>query len=175
MAKTQPAQFPVQDQIKRLYRQALAQGVSLESLDKMVSKYAQRDQVSLALETVDDVSYTHQINNKTPLPIRAFATILPMLFLGLGLFLIANAVVPIAQYYLTEKQDLYVNDLAAPIPPEDVIENLSSTLLAASLEQTPQVLAASSLEQDSKPIILDEELDYTNLANWFSEPLELGE
>ena len=89
---------------------------------------------------------------------------LPAVFVTLGSMLIANVVWPILSYQVFVSPSLQQQNLLAPIAPEEYVQE--SVVLGKTVE---------SVEAKSEPIatpnppprILDEELDYTNLSQWF--------
>lgn len=154
--KTQPPQ--VKSDLVALYRKALLHGVKLKDLEEKVEHYANRLAVTEAVESEELDKSTEVVKKSTPRAVRVGAFILPILFLGIGLYLVGSAVVPILAYYVSTAPDLRSADLVAPIPKEQV------------LDVTPLVVRETTRPEEKTaiiPKIIAENLDYTNLNNWF--------
>ena len=147
-----------------VYRRALQENVPLDKIDQKVTKLWHRSQVTAQKEEEDVEEFEVKLKHKIPTVVRYGAMLLPIVLISVGLFLLGNAVIPIAAYYVEKVPSLAQTDLVTPIPQEDV------------LESTPVVIAQASSTAVSKnesfysgPTIIDAQLDYTNLANWFDE------
>lgn len=138
----------------------------LDKVDQKVSKLWQRTQVVEQVEAVDTKQYEQTLKKKIPAVVRYGALLLPVCFISAGLFLLGNAVVPLASYYVEKVQALAKADLATPIPSDDVLTLIPTVIAEASSGQGTEALADSLY---SAPTIIDTQLDYTNLANWFGE------
>lgn len=148
----------LQSDLIELYRKALKQGLSVAEIEKKINHHLKRLSVSEYIEEKEDVVREAVAKRKIPKAIRIGAFILPVLFLSIGLYLVGSAVVPILSAYVGD-QETQVTQLAAPIPQEQV------------MDVTPLVITkqASILGSDSSEVeIVAEELDYTNLSNWFT-------
>lgn len=152
-------------QLVNLYRQALKKDLSLDKLEKKISKKLDQVRVSQKVELKEERERVSKIRRRLPKRIRYGALVLPIVFIGVGLFLLGNAITPIAQYYLAALPDLSQQQLKAPIPKEEVLD--VTPLVVAQVESDSTVLGSSS--KKTSPIILDTELDYTNLTNWFKD------
>lgn len=151
-----------------LYRKALATGVPLEQLETKVSTMVTRLTVTERVEARDEVQRTETVKRRIPRAVRYGAFVLPVVFITMGLFLVGNAVVPILGYYVSTFPGIAASSLMAPVPPEQVLD-VNPIVYASSGEDAP---AAGK----SEPTIIDTELDYTNLSNWFSgQPASLGQ
>jgi len=152
-------------QLVDLYRRAIQKDLSLDKLEKKVSKKLDKMRVSQKIESKEEEERVDQIKHRLPKPIRYGALILPVVFIAVGLFLLGNAIAPIAQYYASSLPDLSRQQLKAPIPKEEVLD--VTPLVIAQTESSSTVLG--STQTATGPIILDTELDYTNLTNWFKD------
>lgn len=153
-------------QLVDLYRRAIQKDLSLDKLEKKVSKKLDKMRVSQKIESKEEEERVDQIKHRLPKPIRYGALILPVVFIVVGVFLLGNAIAPIAQYYASSLPDLSRQQLKAPIPREEVLD--VTPLVVAQTELSSTVLGSSS-KTATGPIILDTELDYTNLTNWFKD------
>lgn len=153
-------------QLVDLYRRAVQKDLSLDKLEKKVSKKLDKMRVSQKIESKEEEERVEQIKHRLPKPIRYGALILPLVFIAVGVFLLGNAIAPIAQYYASSLPDLSRQQLKAPIPKEEVLD--VTPLVVAQTESSSTVLGSSS-QTATGPIILDTELDYTNLTNWFKD------
>lgn len=144
-----------------LYRKAVASGVSLDQLEAKVSAVVDRMSVTETIEAQDEVEKVETIKKRLPKAIRYGAFVLPIFFIVAGLFLVGNAVVPILSYYVTTFPGLRSAALTAPIPPEQVLD-INPIVIA----QARGIDAGRG--QPIEPRIINTELDYTNLSNWFS-------
>lgn len=145
-----------------LYRKALASGVELDQFESKISTIVARMSVTETIEAEDEEEREETIKRRLPKAIRYGAFVLPIVFISAGLFLVGNAVVPILGYYVSTLPGLRSSSLTAPIPPEQV------------LDVNPIVIAhANSISGERgpafEPTIIDTELDYTNLSNWFDD------
>jgi len=88
---------------------------------------------------------------------------LPAVFVTLGSMLIANVVWPILSYQVFISPSLQQTTLVAPISLEEMVEEV------ALINETVPTIGAQQLvnAEEPAPKILDEELDYTNLSQWF--------
>lgn len=148
----------VQSELILLYRKALLNGVPLEDLEKKVHHHAARLSVTETVEVAELDESTEEIKSSLPKFIRVGAFILPALFLTIGLYLVGSAVVPILAYYVSTAPELRSTTLTAPIPKEQV------------LDVTPLVITETDHTEEkanAQPKIIAENMDYTNLSNWF--------
>jgi len=149
-----------------LYRRAIAKNLSLEKLEKKISKKIDKLQVSKKIETKEEGARVGKIRSRLPRVVRWGALILPVIFIGVGLFLLGNALIPIATYYTSTLPKLSQNKLITPIPREEVLD--ITPLVIVKTESNSAVLGSNS-SGSSGPVILDTQLDYTNLSNWFED------
>ena len=140
-----------------LYRKALRSGVSLQSIESKIDRHINRLQTAQRVEKTEDVVRIQQVKRRLPMVVRVGALIVPLLFLGVGFYLVGSAVVPILGYYVQGETDVQTHTLISPIPKDQVMDVM------------PLVIDA---QQENKSLIaeveiIDTELDYTNLNNWF--------
>lgn len=150
----------------KLYRQGLSQGIDLDKINQKVEKLSLRTEVTAEIEKKDSQARVSQIGKQLPLPIRIGAFLLPLAFIGVGVFLLSNALAPISSYYLNTLPQLAMFDLKTPIP-RDKLLDVTPAVIAATTQDYPSPSADSS--PSTEPIIIDTKLDYTNLANWFDQ------
>jgi LPXTG-site transpeptidase (sortase) family protein len=155
-----------------VYRQAVLAGVPLEIVHQKISGVLERVGTTEKMEKTTDSQQEMQAKKQVPLSKRLFITFTPIVCVFFGLFLIGNAVVPIASYYLFTAPSLDAGNLVAPLPQDQVLDAMPQIIVQAQVtnDEKGNVLGDQST-QDSQladdPIILDTELDYTNLSNWF--------
>lgn len=166
--KTSPTHSSSQGAVSKqdlvaLYRQALQAGASLEKFDQRVERLVARQRSSTVVEA--DIDHTRRQRWRAQLPavVRAVALVIPVTLLGVGLYMLGTALLPIASHLIVTSPALAEQPIQAPIPNDQVIEVM------------PQVIAQANVTDTTRPVIeptiLDIELDYTNLSNWFEEPL----
>ncbi len=150
----------------KLYRQALLEQGSYEEVQAKVEARLTRMAVADKVEQEVDSKHTHQARRSLPTLVRLGATCVPIFLIGVGLFLLGSAVIPILGFYFNNLTK--APTLIAPIPQENIISTTSlvaaNTSNLTDLSQEP-----SSIRQD--PIIVDADLDYTNLSNWFDDQM----
>jgi LPXTG-site transpeptidase (sortase) family protein len=146
-----------------LYRQALIDNVPLDSLDEKVSqRLSKTDAIGQVNQKVDKDRQARW-RSQIPMSVRLVAVAVPTVFLSVGLYLLASVVLPIAGHMVSASPQLQASALAAPIPREDVIDVMPPVVTQA----VPGAQAAESTTP--LPTILDVDLDYTNLSNWFAQ------
>jgi LPXTG-site transpeptidase (sortase) family protein len=152
-------------QLVTIYRQALQKGISLDSLEERIAHKLDRAEVSKTIEKHEEKVRVTEMRKGLPRFVRWGAMIVPIVFIGVGLLLVGNATLPIAQYYTNSLKDIRTTALIPPIPREEVLD-----VTPYVIAQTTTLGAYSSGRalQDG-PIILDTELDFTNLSNWFAD------
>jgi len=149
----------------QLYRQGLTSGIDLREIDRKVDKMVLRTQVSRQVEKKVIKNKEQQWQRQLPRLVRAGAFILPVTFIGVGVFLLWNALAPISHYYFTTLPQLSVFDLTTPIPRENLLD-VAPSLIA--YYPSSQILGEeSTAEAENQPIVVSNKLDYSNLANWF--------
>ncbi|MCD8485060.1 sortase [Candidatus Woesebacteria bacterium] len=84
--------------------------------------------------------------------------LMPAIFVTLGSVIIANAAWPILSYFVFVSPDLRVEKLVSPLPDVPI------------LRQTQTIpTAQAATEPEINPKVIRDNLDYTNLSNWFPE------
>jgi LPXTG-site transpeptidase (sortase) family protein len=151
-----------QSQIVSLYRNALMHGVPLDTVEESIHLHLERLEVTEKVEASQEKVVTPQLANTLHPAIRLGAFFLPLIFITFGLYLVASAVIPIVSYYF-QGQLGDMAQLTSPIPSEDVMDvtPLVITQANAQGETAEEKLA------NHTPRIIDVELDYTDLSNWF--------
>jgi LPXTG-site transpeptidase (sortase) family protein len=150
-----------------LYREALSSGMSLLQLNTKVDRMMSRLAVTQVFEQEDTTERVTTIRRQLPLWVKLGAFSLPVIFIVVGLFLVGNAVVPFMQYYTSSVASLAQADLLSPLPREQMLD-IAPTVINTT--RTGQTLAFSGVQTDAgqRPTFIDTQLDYTNLANWFT-------
>jgi LPXTG-site transpeptidase (sortase) family protein len=72
---------------------------------------------------------------------------------------------PISESYIRSATQLSMFDLKTPIPRESVLDITPAVIAQANTYDDESDL----FEEDFGPVIINTQLDYTNLANWFSQ------
>lgn len=136
-----------QQELLDLYREAVASGVPLEKVQKKIEEL--------------EVAYQYAIHQSQQTSSR-WKKIAPLVSVTLGSILMANAIWPILSYQLFTAPKLQRTQFVAPFSSDRIaqVEDLSSV---HSIDQ----VEAEMRPEDIKPIVLSQQLDYTNLANWF--------
>lgn len=86
-----------------------------------------------------------------------FFRLLPAVSVTLGSLLLANAVWPILSYFIFTSPALQKQDLISALPDTPVIR------------QTESIPQAQAANEPLRPKVIREDLDFTNLANWFPD------
>lgn len=151
-------------QLVDVYRQAIMAGVPLEKVAEKIASAKQRQQVTDSRDKSALAQRQRELPKQQRRLVRWGALVMPLLFLGVGAVLVGTAVVPILNYYVQEWPTLRAARLHTPIPPEDVLD--SQPLVIA---QATAATASADYGQPVtlEPVIINTELDYTNLSNWF--------
>ncbi len=146
------------DDVVKLYRKALSQGIKPAQIEEKINRHLARMNASETIEDQDDKVREEEQKRQLPKVVRMGAMTLPILFLLVGFYLVGSAIIPILSSYIITAKDVQLSQLTSPIPQEDV------------MDVTPLVITTNNNElvEAIEPEIIDEELDYTNLSNWFS-------
>jgi len=164
--KNKKKQTPIDRKaLVNLYREAIATGQDLDKLKSKVEKLAIRSTVTDKVEKKEELKREKRLKDNLPKIIKAGAFILPITFIGVGLFLISNALMPISESYIKSATQLSIFDLKTPIPRESVLDITPAVIAQASTYDDDSDLFV----EDFGPVIINTQLDYTNLANWFSQ------
>lgn len=151
----------------KLYRRALARGVELHTLDKKIEKFVTRSTVTQYVEAEHDRTTKQNLKRQVPLALKVGAAFLPVLFISLGLLLVGSALFPIVSYYFTTLPSVQAAQLTSPIPQEQVLDINPLAIAQATtvVADAPEV----DLSRFDEPQIIDTQLDFTNLSNWFGD------
>ncbi|MFZ1721143.1 MAG: sortase [Microgenomates group bacterium] len=149
------------DQLVLLYRRALLSGIDMAEVDEKISEFSDRQQAAEKFETLHDQERYQKSKSSLPTLIQIGSFSIPVLFIGIGLYLVGTAVVPIVTSYISSPSQLQAAQLMAPIPQEEVLDVTPLVIT----QENPENLSESSGQIE--PQIIDEALDYTNLNNWF--------
>jgi sortase A len=152
-----------QDLVK-LYRQALVDGVSLDKIEEKVDKLADRFRAADKQEK-EELNYKNKhFRQAIPKALRLGAAILPTLLLLMGVGLVGSATFPILAYYVGDLSET-VTELKSPIPPEELLNVAPLAMASTDFDDGEEI--GTAIESDSGPVILNSALDYTDLSNWF--------
>ncbi len=165
MSKTTSFKIRQQDLIK-IYRQALREGKSIDELNQKVSEKIKRMQAAQKIERERDREASEELRKTVPAVVRIGANFLPVALIVIGFLLLGSAVVPILGFYVKNITGRETAQLIAPIPRQKVLD--VTPLVVAQTESTEEMGQKIS-DIRSGPVIVDAELDYTNLSNWFED------
>lgn len=148
-------------QLVDVYRKALLMQSDISELDSLVHKEIEQVEEN-ALWHVADASVDQKTVTTALIPklFRYGSLVVPAVCLLVGLWLIGSAAFPIATAYWSGEEEK--QELVSVIPMD---KQLDSTPI-----QIAQVITQGSdaaVPRSGSPRILDINLDYTNLANWF--------
>ncbi len=151
-------------QLAKVYRQALEKGLSLDKLEARISRRLDQMEVSQKISSQTEKTRIKKMKKGLPKIVRYGALLVPVGLIGIGLYLLGNAVIPLTSYYATDFRANSEYKLLAPIPAQEVLD---VTPLAVEATHSGQTAGVS--DNRDGPVILDTELDYTNLSNWFKD------
>jgi LPXTG-site transpeptidase (sortase) family protein len=148
----------MQSEVISLYRNALSQGMEISQVEEKINKHLTRMSASETIEGQEDEIREENQKKSLPKIVRFGAMVLPIFFLVIGFYLVGSAVLPIIGSYVIAAKDVQISNLTSPIPQEEV------------MDVTPLVITQNGDFSDTNRElkIINEELDYTNLSNWFS-------
>lgn len=158
-------QIPKSELVK-IYRQAVAERIPLDKIDQKVRKLSQRAEISTVVQEQVDSVRTQKLRKQLPLMVRVFSWLIPMSFIGIGIALVGSAAGPIV-WQMAQSSFSWQAQLDTPIPREEVLD-----VVPQVIAQTTSTDSEGSAEKTS-PTILDVKLDYTNLSNWFEDPVPM--
>jgi len=150
-----------------LYREALLSGVSLQHIEQKVAKMSARISVTSKFEHADATQRVKKIRRQLPFFVKLGAFSLPVGFITIGLFLVGNAAMPLLQYYVSAMPITTESELVSPLPNEQLLD-ISPTVVTQNNQGIAAAYQDENTNTEPKPIFIDAQLDYTNLANWFS-------
>jgi len=146
-------------QILDLYRDAVKSGLSIEDVQKEINDLHQ---------LVSEVQVLQRRDERLTTKYWRTRKIVPLVLITLGSILMANAIWPILYHTVFVAPHLKRVSLLSPVPIENIIEETRSSSSIAKVEASDHV-SPIALTPRPRPIILSEQLDYTNLANWFTD------
>lgn len=146
-------------QLVDVCRTAMKQGVPLDTVLDKINQAATRQSVTASIEATQERQLRSGWTKRLPTVVRYGAFALPMLFLTLGLYLVGSAVVPILGYYVTDNR---VAAQVAPIPASQILDATPLFIVETATGESELVT------RQPTPQVVDLQLDYTNLANWFA-------
>ena len=151
-------------ELLKVYRQALLKNVSLDELDGKVADIAKRNQANQKFEKELDQKIKTKFWQRIPAFIKFGAAAFPFILISVGIFLAGSAAWPIISQVLPQNNDKKQN-LLSPLSSSQ-IANSGNLVFAKS-----SVVDENQTEKPvlDEPIILDYDLDYTDLSNWFDE------
>lgn len=155
--------LPQKSDLVLLYRQAVLEQVPLGVVDQRVREEATKVEAVTKQEKTFSADREAKIVKKVPTWMRIGAFIIPTLCISAGVFLVGSAVMPIAGYYVNELPELQANTLAAPIPAENVLDAMPLVVSQTGGDGGTDTQRLGTIE----PVIIENQLDYTNLSNWF--------
>lgn len=145
-----------------LYRDAIKSGISIQDVQTELKEFDQ---------LVDQVHTLRKKEKKLQTKFYHLKRILPVVLITLGSILVANAVWPIIYFAAVVSPSLQRVTLSAPVPSENVIA--ASEKGPIDKAQAAETTTRELVKPKPKPVILREQLDYSNLANWFRDPTQI--
>lgn len=142
-----PQAIRTRQELLDLYREAAASGVPLVEIQKKI------EDLELAYETVID---------QTQYKSARWRKIIPLVSVTLGSILMANAAWPILSYQLFTAPKFQHPEFISPLSSEK-LDKYAMISSSDSIDRAEAKVEATVI----KPIVLSQQLDYTNLANWF--------
>ena len=150
-----PQAINTKQELLDLYREAAASGVPLVDVQKKIEDLEQAYEVAI-----------NQSQPKSP----RWKKMLPVISVTLGSILMANAAWPILSYQLFTAPKFQRVEFVSPLSSQ----KLDDYAMISSSDAIDQA-EANVDEIAIKPIILSQQLDYTNLSNWFVNSFEVEE
>jgi LPXTG-site transpeptidase (sortase) family protein len=147
-----------------LYRLALTSGIPLEAVQLKIAHLNERASSVAEQERKDKQQRRRQ---ELPLRRRLFFTALPLVCIMMGLGFVGTAIWPLFSYYLFTPNDLTSSTLLAPVPHAEVLDVMPRILVQAKENTGNDDGSNESGGAYVAPTILNDDLDYTNLSNWF--------
>jgi LPXTG-site transpeptidase (sortase) family protein len=159
----------IKTELVSVYRQAIIRGVPLTKLNEKVTRLVMRIQVSESFEDRDTQEKVENLKRQLPLIVKIGAFSLPVLFIVVGLFLVGNAALPLAQYFAVSSKILANDtDLISPLPEDQLIDISPTVISSTNFTMDGYDNTGINIDGFSRPTFIDSQLDYTNLANWFN-------
>jgi LPXTG-site transpeptidase (sortase) family protein len=148
-----------------VYRQALLKNVSLDELNEKVIDFSKRNKANQNFEKELDQKIKSRFWQRIPQFIKVGAAAIPLILISIGIVLAGSAAWPIISQMLPSNGQK-VTDLLSPLSGSQ-IANVGNLVFAKS-----SVIDENKIDKKAvldEPIILDYNLDYTDLSNWFDE------
>ncbi len=145
--------------ILELYREAIKSGVSIEDVQTELREFD---------SLVKEVQVLRKKDKKLTTKYYHVRRIVPVSLITVGSILVANALWPIIYFSVFISPSLQRSNLAAPVPKENVIAATTQTNFIEGAKAN-ELVAGELIKPKAKPVILRQQLDYTNLANWFRD------
>lgn len=164
MSTSQQSKTVSKSQLVKLYRQAVAAGLPIDMVHRKIQTFVERSQITLTVEEQNDKKSLQKLQKKLPLRTRIVVHLLPVVFVTLGLFLVSNAVWPILSYFVFTSPDLMNQSMLSPVPDESIIS--AERPLVQTVQAKGEAIPEPNIEA---PVMLAEDLDYSNLNNWFPD------
>lgn len=152
-------------ELLKVYRQALLCNVPLTQLDQKVADLSKRSLANQNFEKELDQKIARNFWQRIPQFVKVGAAAMPLIFISVGIVLAGFAAWPVINQFLP-------NEIFAKTA-------LLSPLSNAQLSETKNLVFAKSSVIDendlpsktapSEPVMLDYNLDYLNLSNWFGD------
>lgn len=163
MSTSQQSKTVPKSQLVKLYRQAVAAGLPIETVHSKIQNFAERSQLTLKVEEQDDKKRLQNLQRRLPLRTRVIIHILPVFCMLIGIVLVSNAAWPILSYFVLPEQH---EGLLSPVPDSAIFEPGRSLVQQVQAQDTGE-----PVELEEAPIMLAD-LDFSNLNNWFPEMTE---
>lgn len=161
MSKASSPTVPKSELIS-LYRQALVNGQPVQEIEKKIQRLVTRQSVSARMEKKDDTAVLRALQKQVPWYVRWGAMLVPFCLLVVGIGLIGNAAVPILNAYLQGRDTRELSSLLTPVPSTELLEVNPLIIGLARAD-----VASGTPRRVIEPVMLHNELDYTDLSNWF--------
>jgi len=146
-----------------VYRQALLKNVPLNELDEKVLDLSKRDKANQGFEKELDKKIQSNFWQRIPKLVKFGATLVPLILILAGIVLAGLAAWPIISQVLPKNQN--ASKLLSPLSNTQLAN--ANNLVFAKTDVVDENSAESTVL--SEPVILNYDLDYTNLSNWFDE------
>lgn len=147
-----------------VYRQALLKNVALQDLDQKVLDLTKRNFANQNFEKELDQKITAHFWQRIPKFISLGAAAMPLILIILGILLVGSATWPIISQLLPHHNASA--DLLSPLSQQQLANNPNNLVFAKANLIDENATQPTVLDE---PVILDYNLDYTNLNNWFNE------
>ena len=148
-----------------VYRQALLKNVSLDQLEEKVVDFAKRAKANQDFEKELDQKIKTKFWQRIPQFIKVGAAAIPLILIIIGIVLAGSAAWPIISQILPSDSQRVAN-LLSPLSNSQLTDSSNLVFAKSSIVDENVVETKAVLDE---PIILDYNLDYTDLSNWFDE------